>query len=48
MVAAQGRSEAARLTPPLDQHTIGSDHVSGSFSDQSGAIMPAPTDAGFF
>jgi hypothetical protein len=32
---APPRHPAARLTPPLDQRTIRSDHLSGSFVDQT-------------
>jgi hypothetical protein len=46
---ASPRHQPARLTP-LDRRTIGSDHFSGSFGDQAGAVQPCPASvvAGFF
>jgi hypothetical protein len=36
------------LTPPLDQRTIGSDHLSGSFGDQHRDACPRPLSRAFF
>src|SRR5258708_6009258 len=43
------RTSAARLTMPLDQHTIGFDHLQGRpGGDQAGGLCPRQTTRAFF